>query len=304
MSSAAGRRQIEAHLALWAVAVIYSLNFFLAKEVFAGIAPLAMVALRGLGSSLLFGLLAALRGVWRLPPRAIWGRLVLCSLFGASINQICFFTGLSRTLEVNAAVLMTTSPVFVLLLAAAQRQERLRWYHILGLVVALGGALGLSLSGRRPEFGLDTLPGDVLVVLNALLYATYLVLVRPLMHQYHPFFLMFWIFTIGLVVNIPVALPSLAAVPWADLSAGIWLRAGYIVVFVTVAAYTLNAWALQRVSATAVGTYIYLQPVMVTALSLFWLQRPLSPTQVLFILLVLGGVYTSTYRGRVQARRV
>lgn len=289
---------ILAHLALWAVALIYGLNYFLARQVFAEVPPLGMVALRSLFGALVF------LAVWRwgtrerITRRADWGRLVVCALFGAALNQLFFLLGLSRTVEVNASVLMTTVPLFVFLGAFLLREETLTWRKGLGLVTAGTGAVLLILAGRQVTFGVDTLPGDLMITFNAACYGVYLVLVRPLMVRYHPFTVVAWVFAFGALVNVPIGLPSLLTVPWETVSAGAWWRVAYILVFVTVGTYGLNAWALRRVPASAVGIYVYLQPVIVTVLAFFWAREDLQASKLLFMALVLGGVFAVTYKKR------
>jgi len=296
--------RVLAHLALWGVALIYGLNYFLARQVFAEVPPMALVALRSLFGGLAF--MAILR--WgtreRIRSRADWGRLVLCGLFGAALNQLFFLLGLSRTVEVNASVLMTTVPLFVFLGAFVLREEVLTWRKALGLIVAGTGAVLLVLGGRRLSFGTDTLAGDLMITFNAASYGVYLVLVRPLMLRYHPFTVVAWVFTFGAILNVPLGLPSVLEVPWATLSAGAWWRVVYILLFVTVGTYGLNAWALGRVPASAVGIYVYLQPVIVTVMAFFWARDDLSSGKIFFMALVLAGVFAVTYKKPRQRSRV
>lgn len=295
--------RILAHLALWAVALIYGFNYFLARQVFAEVPALGLVALRSLVGAVAF--MAILR--WgtreRIQSRADWGRLALCGLFGAAINQLFFLLGLARTIEVNASVLMTTVPLFVFLGAFVLREEVLTWRKGLGLLAAGSGAVLLILAGRKVAFGLDTLSGDLMITFNAACYGTYLVLVRPLMVRYHPFTVLAWVFTIGALLNVPIGLPTLLSVPWESVSAAAWWRVGYILLFVTVGTYGLNAWALRQVAASAVGVYVYLQPVIVAVIAFFWARDDLSPAKLLFMALVLGGVFAVTYKKRPQFSR-
>ncbi|MEM9985035.1 MAG: EamA family transporter, partial [Bacteroidota bacterium] len=78
-------------------------------------------------AALVFGLVARAQGRERIRSRADYLRLFLCGFFGASLNMTMFFIGLDLTLPVNAAVLMTTSPLFVFLLASLLKTERLNF---------------------------------------------------------------------------------------------------------------------------------------------------------------------------------
>jgi drug/metabolite transporter (DMT)-like permease len=295
-SSFPTRQQVLAHAALLAVGLIYALNFFLAREVFAEIPPLGMVALRTTFAALIFAIITRGGTHERIDSRADYLRLALCALFGAGANQVMFFQGLSMTVEVNAAILMTTSPLFVFLVAFVMRSEPLTGRKLLGLLLAFGGAVMLSLRGRSLDLGKHTLLGDLLITLNAASFGLYLVLVRPLMQKYQTFTVVMWVFGFGCLITVPIGLPTLLQMDWAAVSVGGYLRALYIILFVTVGTYSLNGWALKRVSAAGVGVYIYLQPVLVALLSLLWGSAPISWLQTGYMLLVFVGVYLVTYR--------
>jgi drug/metabolite transporter (DMT)-like permease len=285
-----------AHLALLAVALIYGLNYFLAREVFAEIPPLGVVALRTSVTALILVLITRGGHQERIRSRRDYLRLALCAVFGTGINQVLFFKGLSMTVEVNAAVLMTTSPLFVFLAAFLLRSEQLTGRKVLGLLVAFGGAALLSLRGRGLDWGEGYLWGDLMVTLNAASYGLYLVMVRPLMQTYRLFTVVMWVFLFGSLINVPLGIPDLLSVNWSEVSLGAYLRVGYIILFVTVGTYTLNGWALKQLSAAGVGVYIYLQPVIVALLSLVWAAAPISWTQTGYMVLVFVGVYLVTYR--------
>lgn len=255
-----------------------------------------MVALRTFFSFVVFALLAKLSGKYIRPSQRDLARLALCGFFGAVLNMVMFFQGLNLTLPVNASVLMTTSPLFVFLTAYLLKSERLTPLKVIGVLVAFSGAFVLSLGGRSLGLGGETLWGDLMIMVNAASYAIYLVLVRPLMLKYHLMTIVAWVFFFGSLVNVPLGLPHLVAVDWAGVSAGSLWGAFYVIAFVTVGTYSLNGWALKRVSSSAVGVYIYLQPVLVGILSFFWAGQPITLRQVLFMGWVMAGVYLVTYR--------
>ena len=129
-----GQIDLLAHTALFVVALIYGANYFIAKGLFQWLAPAGVVGLRTAGAALIFGAVGYARGWLQLPAnRADWIRLLACTFFGAVINQHLFLGGLSRTLEVNASVIMTTSPVFVVIVAVILRQESISAMRIAGL---------------------------------------------------------------------------------------------------------------------------------------------------------------------------
>lgn len=277
------RPRTQAHLALFAVNTIYGINYVVAKGLMPEvIGPSGFILLRVLGASALFWLLRALR-----PERVEWsdaGRLLLCAVFGVALNQLMFFHGLMRTAPINASIIMVATPILVLLLSVWLIGERVTWLKILG--VGLGGAGALILIFLKPSSasGGATVMGDAFILINAISYGLYLVLVKPLMRKYTAVTVMSWCFLIGLVIILPFGSSEFADVAWSSLSAPVILAMSFVVVMVTFVAYLLNTWALGVVSPTLVGTYVYLQPVLAVVIT--WLFMRIGPER-----LGLPGIY-------------
>lgn len=214
----------------------------------------------------------------------------ISALFGVAANMLMFFKGLSITTPINGAVLMLVTPVFVLLVTALFTRERVAWYKWLGLLMACLGALYLT-GGRGLNFNSAYWVGDLFIIGNALSFAIYLVYVKKLMMKYHPVTVSKWNFIFGFLMVLPFGYGDLLHVSWGDFPAHIWLYIFFILVGTTFLTYLLNAWALGRASSTLVGSYIYLQPVITSTLSLFAQKDELSAEKIGFILLIFAGVY-------------
>jgi drug/metabolite transporter (DMT)-like permease len=287
---------LSAHIALFLVALFYGANYFIAKGIFAHIPPLGMVAVRSISGILFFGLIHQIFIREKIRERSDYWRLFICGIFGASLNQMFFFLGLSRTTEVNASIFMITSPLFVFIIAVLLKAEKMTWLKVAGLVVSFLGAAFLSLRGRELSINDATVLGDLFIILNAAVYAYYLVLVRPLMVKYHVFTIVMWVFIFGGTINILVGSPYLWQLDWATVPDETYLRIWYVILFGTIGTYLLNAVALSRVSSSAVGAYIYLQPVIVGLISLLWFNELISGEKALYMVMVVLGVFIVSYR--------
>src|SRR6185295_17313685 len=96
---------------------------------------------------------------------------------------------------------------------------------------------------------------------SSLLYATYIVISKDIFERYGALNVITWIFIVGALITIPFAAYSAAQSSVHTLPAKAWLLVGFIVLFPTVGAYYLNAWALTKVTPSTVAVYIYLQPL-------------------------------------------
>lgn len=290
---------LKAHLALFAVALIYGANFSIAREAMAGglIGPLAFIILRAGSGSLLFWFF----NNWvKSEPvaREDWPRIVLCALTGVAINQTFFFVGLHLTTPINASLIMTTTPILVLIASALIIGERITWLKVSGIAMGAAGAGLLLTYGKSLQFNRDQALGDFLVFTNAVSYGIYLVLVKKLMLKYHPIAISKWIFLLGTLMVLPFGIRQLGAAQWDQFTPGIWLAVAYVLIFTTFMAYLLNAYALALVNPSIVSIYIYLQPLLATLIALTFGQDQLNPAKVISAVLIFSGVFLVSWPGR------
>ncbi|MEQ9297378.1 MAG: DMT family transporter [Cyclobacteriaceae bacterium] len=285
-----GQNPLWVHPVLLLVGLIYGGNYVIAKLATpAFIPPLAFIILRVFFASVIFAVIG-LFGVKERIRKSDIPRLLLCALFGASLNQILFFQGLSMTSAISSSVIMTANPVIVLVFSAILLRERITLIKTLGIAVGLAGAL-LLIARNGLDFSNSSFIGDLLVLMNATSYGIYLVLVKPLMYKYHPMIIMKWAFLLANIIVIPVGWNELSSIQWSTLPDVAWYSVLYVVLGTTVLAYILNALALKHVNPSLVGTYIYVQPVFATTISMIFLSE--SPTWSVFFatLLIFTGVY-------------
>ncbi len=283
------------------MSLIYGANYTIAKEVMGGgyLSPLPFILLRVGSGVLLFGLFHRLLVRERVA-RADLGRLALCGLFGVALNQMFFFSGLNWTTPINASLIMTTTPVLVLLASSILLGERITGRKIFGIVLGAAGAILLIAYGEQLSFGGPGFWGDLLVFLNASFFGIYLVLVKKLMAKYHPITVVKWAFAFGLLFVIPFGGPGLMEVEWGSFPPGIWLAVLYVLICTTFLAYLFNAYALSIVNASVVSIYIYLQPLLATLIALAFARDHLTNVKILAALLIFTGVYlvSGVRRGR------
>lgn len=294
---------IKAHLALFTVALIYGGNYPIAKIVLDGehIQPLAFILIRVIVGSLLFWIFHSIFVRERIQRRDI-GRLVLCSIFGVAINQMFFFSGLKWTTPINASLIMTTTPILVLLISAIMLGERITAQKILGITLGACGAILLIGYGEQLAFGGRRLLGDLLILINASAYAIYLVLVKSLMERYHPATVVSWVFTFGSLFVLPFGIHDFLNIQWHTFDLNIWLSVLYVLLGTTFLAYLLNAFALKRVNASLVSVYIYLQPLFASLFALLLGKDSLTAIKLGAALLIFVGVYLVSKRKRAQTR--
>lgn len=223
-------------------------------------------------------------------PRLDHLRLAGLSILGIALNQTLFLMGLRWTTPFAVTLLSATIPVFAAALAIAFRKEAFAWQTAAGIVLALSGVLWLSGGGS-----LDL--GAALVATNSLSYAAYVVLSRDIVLRLGPVRVVAWVFTYGAVLFLPLGLGAVLHQLPALTPRG-WMYVAYIVLVPTIVAYSFNAWALARSSASLVTIYIYLQPLLGAGLARIQLGQGVSARAGVAALLILAGLTVVAIRRR------
>lgn len=228
-------------------------------------------------------------------------RIFLYGLLGVSFNQVLFIFGLFLTTAINTTILTATIPVFTLAAAVALGRERLTLRASAGIFLAGAGALVL-LNLQRFDWGSASLRGDVLLLANCTSYSLYLVLSRPVLAHYRVVTFTAAVFRYGAILIVLVALPDLRRFDPARVTPAAWACLAGVILFCTVFPYLLNSWALARTHASRVAFYVFLQPLISTALAVAILGEALTAKTLVAGLLIFGGLAATLVAGRLPAR--
>ena len=279
------------HIALIIVNLIYALNYTIAKDVMPEhIQPSGFILLRVIGGSILFFLTYFFLVKERVKKKDFF-RLMLCGLFGVAINQLFFFEGLNLTTPINAAIIMTISPVLVIITSAIIIKEKITVRKIIGIFLGLIGACILILNSGDISFENDFFTGNILVLINATSYAIYLVLVKTLMKRYNPITVMFYVFIFGLIFVLPFGIDEIQKIDLTTFNEEIYLKIGFVVICTTFIAYMFNAFALKSLNPSVVSVYIYLQPLLASLIAIALNSDSLSLVKILSAIFIFSAVF-------------
>lgn len=294
-------KNILPHIALFLVALIYGANYSIAKEVLSNdfLTPGAFITLRIVAGAILFWI-TGLFIPWKPLDRKDWGRVALCAFCGIAANQLLFFEGLKATTPIHAALIMTMTPILVLTLSSIFLGERITRLKVLGITVGAIGAILLITQGQEVTAKVNTMLGDGLVLLNATLYALYIVLVKKLMEKYGPPTILRWIFLCAVVMIIPFGAQGLMDAEWQGFPSHIWWAIAFVLIFVTFFVYLLNGFAISKVRPSIVSIYIYLQPLFASIIALSMGKDHLDGVKILAGMLIFIGVGMVSFKRKAR----
>jgi len=254
----------QVRVALIAIQVLFGINYLASKIVVTEIGPPAWAALRTSAAFLVIALIA-IAGRRRLPQGRDIALLAVAALFGVIFNQGFFLEGLARTTVSRSALICSQIPTFVLLFSVLSRQERMTLRKGLGFAAGIMGVLVLLEADR---FQLDSryLTGDLLTLTNAASYGLFVVIGRRVMARNDPLAATAVIFFWGALGMMIYGGDELFATDFSRLTTAHFGAMIYVIIGATVVTYFLNLWAVKRVVATRVAIFIFLQPIVATAL--------------------------------------
>jgi drug/metabolite transporter (DMT)-like permease len=288
-------------LAAFGTTTIYGLNHTIAKGVMPDhVQAFGFIMLRVGGAAILFWGISLFR-----PPEKIdrkdWGLMLLASLLGMAINMLSFFKGLSLSTPINSAVLVTISPIVVIVLSSVYLKEKMDWKKITGIGLGFLGALGLILFGQEVRVDAPNIfAGNLLFVVNAISYGAYLVVAKSLIQKYSPVTLMKWLFTIAVVINFPITIQEFNQIEWAVMPLPIYGAIAFVILGTTFCTYLFNAFALTTLKASSVGAFVYLQPLIGIVYAVVMGKDELSAIKIISTIAVLVGVYLATTKKKLK----
>lgn len=293
------------HLAFFAAfgaSFIYGVNHTLAKDLMPTyIEAYGFIMLRVLGAAILFWITSLFLPSEKID-RKDWWRIILCALFGMTINMLMFFKGLQLSTPINSSVVITLSPVILLILSALFLKEKITWLKGSGIAIGLVGALILILFGAKTQANAPNIPlGNTLFIINAIAYSVYLILVKPLTAKYASVTLMKWFFLIAVFTNAPIALPQFLEVQWSTLPPSVIGVMLFVVIGTTYLTYLFNVFALRQLKPSTIGAFIYLQPLIATLVAIILGADSLTTIRIIAASLIFLGVYLSTKRKKQSA---
>ena len=286
-------------IAAFLATTIYGVNHTVAKEVMPiYIESSGFIMLRLLGATLIFWTISLFTKNEKIESRDFL-KIVFASILGMCTNMLAFFRGLELSTPINSGVIITLSPVLVLILSYFFLKERITLKKIVGILIGFSGAIFLILNSNKVGINAPNIPlGNSFFLLNASAYAGYLIIVKPLTKKYNVFTLMKWLFLIGLILSTPLTYNQFVDVNWSELPwFAVW-RMIYVVIGTTFLTYLFNIYALNTLSPTTVSSFIYLQPIITIIFALITGSDTLDTTKILSCLLVFIGVYLVSLKNK------
>ncbi|MGL5683861.1 MAG: DMT family transporter [Marinifilaceae bacterium] len=298
---AEARNKLAGHLSMTLSTIWFGLNIPVLKDLMPHwLNGLDATFLRIVGGCVLFWIASLFVKGQRIE-KSDWWLLIVTGVVGQFAFILFLNLAIQYTSPIDVSIIMTTPPLMVILASAWIYKIKLTVRKVIGVIVALCGALLLILLQAH---GTDSgsMKGTIFCVISAICYAIYLLGIKKPSEKYRSIPLLRWLFLFGSLVCIPVTISSVLKAPVVlhPEAKPIWEMV-FIVIFPTFVAYLLIPPAVRRIGAPIVSMYQYLIPVVASAGAIAMGLAKLRWDQPVALIIILFGVFLTSYTPKPKA---
>ncbi len=282
-------------LAALATVLLWAFAFPASKAVLPYFSAEQVVLLRYLVACV-FYLMLFVMGRFALPKRRDLPLIFLLGVLGITIYQLLFVHGLGRVAAGAASMIIAANPVFVSLLARLFLHEKLSKAAWGGIGISLAGVALITFGkGAEGEFA-----GYLMLLIAVFSISIYFVFQKPFFARYSPL-------TMTACTSIAGTLPLLYLLPQAvdaalDAPAGALLSIAAMGVFSSGIGFLLWFYALSKLPAGIVTSFLFLQPVFVIIMAWLWLHEIPAARALVGGAIILFGVALILAPGKPDRR--
>ena len=204
-----------------------------------------------------------------------------------ALDLICWHWSIKLTTVSKATFLSNLAPIVVIIFSLIFLKERFSKFFYLAALLSMVGML--MLLGESFKFNKSQFIGDLLGVLTAVWYGSYIVTISQLRKKYNSTSIMF---LSGIVTAIILLIVSIlfeqSFIPQSLFTIIIIFLLGFICQFM---GQSFITYSLAYISASLSSLCLLIQPIAATVLAYFFFQEKLTTIQFFGSALILIGIY-------------
>ena len=284
------RPPLRAYAALVVMTIAFGGTFVATKVALRGFEPLLIAFVRFVVAGAILWLVWRWRGEREAVTRRELGRLAALGFVSLTVYFTFENVGIAHTSASDAAILIATVPIFVLIVNAVTTRERTSGGQWLGVALSFAGVVALVELGARGVEG-TSLGGDLLVLAASLAGAVYTVMARRLLVTRSALFVTTFQNLFGALFMAPLAVVEAAAVGVKTPTAAASSAVLYLALLGSVVAYLLLNYGLRFVAAAQAAAFTNVIPIVAVVAAFVVLGERFTVGQALAAIVVLAGVF-------------
>lgn len=289
------REKLLAYAAGVGSSIIFGLSFLFTKEALEHTNPIYFLSYRFALAFVTINALRLLKVIRVRPYRLLFKDLFVLSLIQPVLYFLLENVGVSFSTSSEAGILISTIPIFVILLARIFLKERVTTPQLVSVALALAGILLITLGkgfvpGENPV-------GPVILLASTVTAALYNILSRRSSVRFRAWEITYHMMTMGFFAFATLALilsllrGETAAYLRGIAAPGVTLAALYLGTLSSVLAFFLINFMLSKLEASRAAVFAYLSTVVSLSAGVIFRGESFSGPQLLGVALILVGVW-------------
>ncbi|HZK25793.1 MAG TPA: DMT family transporter [Oscillospiraceae bacterium] len=294
------KEKLQAVFAIFVTTVFWGLSYSSTKVLLGTLLPAQIAFYRLLIACAALGLLFLATHKKSVQRKDLL-RVMAGGFFGNFIYFLFENNGLRFTTAGMGSLIIATIPVLNVLVGAIIFKEKSNPQRWLGVLLSFIGVYLLIRSGHDGELSFTSLKGNLLVFGAACTWVIYTRLNEPLLQNYDSMVINLYQAATGMFLLSGLALPQSAHA--VLLQPEVAFNLLYLGIFCSAVAYFFYLYALQKLGAAAVTSFLNLIPVFGVLGGAVLLKETLVTGQLLGGAIVIVGVSLVTMTGKAQTQQ-
>src|SRR4051812_9578419 len=231
-----------------------------------------------------------------IPKREDWPRFLACALIGHTLHIGIVFWGMHLSTAFSSAVVLTSQPLFTLLILLFIGGERLRPSQVAGTLIAFAG-IAVFLSDKFSRGVVHAGLGDLVLLVAAACFSLYTVLARPLVARYGPLIVLAYTLFLGAPPLLLISAPSFFGADLAGLTPLVWIGLFWSIALSSVLGWIVWAWVNHVRGIVRSAPLLYLPPPIAGLVAWLTLDEQFTLLKIAGAAVTMAGVAWAQFAG-------
>ena len=284
----------KAIIALIVANIIWGAAFPIYKLTLSNLQPFTFLFFRFFGAALVI-----LPFVWKdmRVEKKDWMRLFTLSFLGITFCITFLFLGLQLTSSLNAPIVLSSSPVLLLICATLFLNYKPKKKVAIGTLLGLVGVMIIIV---RPLFekGVSTsIIGNIFLLVATCGSVANTLITKQIIEKYNPLVIVFWSCLIGSLPVSPLVLIENSTHPLLSTLTPTTIFGLLFAIFATTAlCHSLSAYGIKYIPAGEIGIFSYVDPIATALVALPLLGEQITTSYLIGSLFVFLGIFVAEGR--------
>jgi drug/metabolite transporter (DMT)-like permease len=286
-------KQISTYIKILFATSAWGASFVATKIALSDVSPVTIVWLRFTIGIIIIGAVVYLRKQLMIPSRKDLAYFALLGFIGITFHQWLQSNGLVTAQATTTAWIVATTPIFIALLGWLVLQEKLKWEAVIGTLIAAVGVIVVLTKGDFSSMVFDQFgtSGDLLILISAPNWAVFSVLSRKGLQNHSAALMTLYVMIFGWMGTTAILFSGPGLIDIKNLSQNGWLSVAFLGIAATGLAYAFWYDGLEKIPASHVGVFLYLEPLVTMLIANTLLGEPFLAITIIGGITILIGVW-------------